>query len=254
MVSGLLWDAKLFPESVCTADFLEVYLGSSTLEILHPEYLMNPHEHKTREAWLVAALWGFIDAHFTAAGYDIPSNIRVTCGWPAKHALARKQMRIGECWDMTSSDDKTFEISVSPALDDPSRVLAILIHEVVHATVGLDAGHRAPFSQCAKAVGLLKPWTKTKASDGLKMDIAVWLKTLGVYPHAALGVKYGVTPDGKVDKTILVPPRTSNPSQKTRMLKLCCDDCGCIARTTKKWIEKYGETWTCPCGESMVLA
>lgn len=211
---------------------------------------MKTQEHKTREAWMVAALWQFIDQHFTAAGYDVPSNIRVTCGWPSKYSLARKVMRVAECWDASASDDETFEISVSPAIDDPSRVLDLLIHEVVHATVGLKAGHRAPFSQCAKQVGLLKPWTTTTASDDLKIDMAPWLKTLGSYPHAALGVKYGVTPDGKVDKSIILVPETSNPSQKTRMLKLECEGCGCIVRTTRKWLTKYPnfDMWLCPCG------
>ena len=100
-----------------------------------------PQEHKTREAWLVAALWGFIDQHFTAAGYDVPSNIRCTCGFPSAQATARKHMRIGECWAHTQSKDQTFEISISPVIDSPERVLGILIHEVVHATVGLNAGH-----------------------------------------------------------------------------------------------------------------
>ncbi len=209
---------------------------------------MKEQQHLTREAWLVSALWGFIDAHFTAAGYDVPSNIRVTCGWPAKHALARRTMRIGECWDVSMSDDKTFEISVSPALDEPLRVLDVLIHEVIHATVGLEHGHRAPFSKCAKRVGLLKPWTTTTASDDLKITLAGWLKILGTYPHAALGVRYGVTPDGKVDKTIILLPKSSNPSQKTRMIKLECGECGCIIRTSNKWLVEYGQAWPCPCG------
>lgn len=209
---------------------------------------MKEQDHTIREAWLNAALWGFIDAHFTAAGYDIPSNIRVTCGWPAKNALARRTMRIGECWSTEASDDQTFEMSITPALDDASRVLDVLIHEVIHATVGLDKGHRKDFSQCAKKVGLLKPWTQTTASDDLKMTLATWLKTLGSYPHAALGVKYGVTPDGKVDKTVLLVPKTSNPSQKTRMLKLQCGLCGCVVRTTRKWLDLYENVnWQCPC-------
>ena len=61
-------------------------------------------------------------------------------------------------------------------------------------------------------------------------------------------MKYGVTPDGKVDKTILLVPKTSNPSQTTRMLKLQCETCGCIVRTTRKWLYLYENVdWQCPC-------
>lgn len=213
---------------------------------------MKPQEHKTREAWMVAAMWQFIDQHFVAAGLDIPSNIRVTCGWPSKNALARKVMRVAECWDKSASGDDTFELSVSPAIDDPSRVIDLLMHEAVHATVGVDKGHRKEFSQAAKKIGLLKPWTATTASDDLKIEMAPWLKALGPYPHAALGVKYGVTPDGKEDKSIILVPLTSNPPQKTRMLRLECELCGCIIRTTAKWLNLYDEIgWTCPCGGGM---
>lgn len=209
---------------------------------------MKAQEHKTRETWLVAALWQFIDQHFMAAGLDVPPNIRLTCGWPSSQALARKHMAIGECWDISSSGDKTFEICVSPAIDEPTRVLDILMHEVLHATVGLKEGHGKKFSQGAKAIGLLKPWTKTTASPDLLIDLNLWVQKLGPYPHASLGVKYGVHPDGTEDRTIiLVPPRTS-PHQKTRMLRLQCE-CGCIIRTTRKWLDLYEpHLWECPCG------
>jgi len=197
---------------------------------------MSKQIHATREAWLVAALWQFIDAHFIEAGYEVPANIRCTCGFPAKHALARKHQRVGECWAPTASMDNTIEISVSPVLSKPMRVLDVLIHEVVHAVVGLEHGHRAPFSQCAKKVGLLAPWVGTSASDDLKITMAGWIKALGPYPHAALVTKYAIDPDtGKPDLTKPLKDRSSNPPQSTRMLKFQCDACGCIIRTTRKW-------------------
>ena len=206
---------------------------------------MAEQNHQTREAWLTAALWGFIDQHFTTAGYDVPSNIRVTCGFPAKHALARKMQRVGECWASTQSMDGTFEISVSPVMADPLKVLGILIHEVVHATVGLAAGHRSAFSQCASKVGLTSPWTATGETEDLKVEMASWLKSLGTYHHAVLGLS-AVTTIFDDDGNPLVPINT-NPPQSTRMLLLQCH-CGCKIRTTKKWIKLYGERWDCPCG------
>ena len=205
-------------------------------------------KHQTREAWLTAALWGFIDQHFTMAGYDVPSNIRVTCGFPAKHALARKVQRVGECWAATASMDGTFEISVSPVMADPLRVLGILVHEIVHATVGLEAGHRSAFSQAAAKVGLTSPWTSTGETDDLKVEMASWLKDLGSYPHAALLAMVKGEPVRLDIHGIPLLPRSSNPPQSTRMLLLHCTDCGCKVRTTSKWIKEYGERWDCPCG------
>ncbi len=205
-----------------------------------------PLKHKTREAWMTAALWGHIDAHFTAAGYDVPPNIRVTCGFPSTHATARKHLRIGECWDPSMSKDQTSEISVSPFIDEPLRVLGILVHEVVHTVVGLKAGHLAPFSQCAKAVGLEGPWSGTTESPTLVIEMARWVRALGEYPHAALSQD---ALDPVTGDPILVP--SSSRKQTTRMILLTCS-CGCKIRTTRLWIAKYGGSWACPCGSHLM--
>jgi hypothetical protein len=193
--------------------------------------------YRTREEWLVAALWKKLDAHFTAAGFEVPSNIKVTCGWPSRQATARKIRRIGECWDSTASADTQFEIFISPLIDDRIDVIAILLHEVIHATVGLAAGHRAPFSQAAKKLGLMSPWTQIHPSEELKVEIAGWLNDLGEYPHGKIDVAHGQSSDRK---------------QSTRMLKLECGSCGTIVRTSHKWLEYHGGEWPCPCGSVLV--
>lgn len=197
---------------------------------------MTKPKYNTREEWLTAALWKFVDAHFIAQGYDVPPNIRVACSLPSKLALPGKKQRIGECWSSSASTDEHFEIMISPFLDDGSRVLDILIHEVVHATVGSKVGHRKPFSQCAKKVGLVKPWTATHATDDLKVELAGWLKELGPYPHARLSFS----------------PKDKEQKQSTRMLLMECSACGCKVRTTRKWIDEYGPVWLCPCGKGQL--
>lgn len=187
-----------------------------------------------RESWLQSAM-PYIDTLFTEAGHVVPSNIRVTCGFPSVRPLARKRKRIGECWDKTASKDGTFEIMLSPIIDEPILVLATLIHEVVHAVVGLEAGHKKPFIDVAKAVGLVKPWTATSPTPELKAILEEWVSLkLGKYPHAAL---VGKEAEEKAKQT-------------TRLLLLQCD-CGCKVRTTQKWLEQYVEDWPCPCGGIM---
>ena len=104
-----------------------------------------------REAWLGMMTEQYIKPHFTAKGYTIPDNIRMSCAFTSKGATGK---RIGECWSNESSQDSTFEIFIHPAIADSSRVADILIHELVHATVGLQAGHGKAFKQCAQSVGL----------------------------------------------------------------------------------------------------
>ena len=74
--------------------------------------------YDTREAWLTAGV-NALRPHFKGAGadkpgkrgehgYTVPDNLRATCGWPSKGALARKNQRIGECWSDSASKGKMF--------------------------------------------------------------------------------------------------------------------------------------------------
>jgi hypothetical protein len=186
-----------------------------------------------REDWLTRMLDRFLRDHFQRAGYKAPNNIRVTCGFPSRSGLGTKKRAIGECWDSLASEDGHFQISVSPVLSDTVKVVGVLIHEVVHATVGLKCGHKGPFGKCAAAVGLVKPWTATGETDELKASIREWIESLGEYPHGAL-----------------MP--TTKRKEVGRMLLLQCE-CGLKIRTTQKWIDEYGPEWPCPCGSKLIV-
>jgi hypothetical protein len=183
----------------------------------------------TREQWLAKAAVK-LTRRIEAAGFKMPEKVRYTCGFPSKSALAKKRQRIGECWDAGCSKDGTFEISVSPTQADATRVLDILLHEMIHSAVGLECGHKGNFKKCAVACGLDGKMTATTAGPELAKDLTKLAEQLGPYPHAKL--------EG----------RKSNAPKKqgTRMLKLECVDCGYVARTTKKWIETGLPT--CHCG------
>lgn len=183
----------------------------------------------TREAWLAKAS-AKLERRIKSAGYAMPEKVRYTCGFPSKGGLARKKQTIGQCWDKGCSKDDTFEISVSPTQADSSRVLDILLHEMIHAAVGLKCGHKGDFKKCATACGLAGKMTATGAGPELAADLAKLAEQLGPYPHAKL--------EGRLN---------SGPKkQGTRMLKMECEDCGYVARTTKKWVETGLPT--CYCG------
>jgi hypothetical protein len=170
-----------------------------------------------RDAWLAAAAEHF-KPDFEAYGYPLPERLRVTCGWPSKGALALKARRIGECWHPKASADRTVEIFISPFLADPVEVGATLVHELDHAAVGLECGHKGPFKWLALQLGLEGPMRSTQAGTHLTERLNVLCNQLGPYPHAAL--------NGQLRK-----------KQGTRLLKCECRMCGYTIRITKKWLK-----------------
>jgi hypothetical protein len=188
-------------------------------------------KHATREDWLAAAV-DLLRPLFEEAGYPIPQVVKVACGWPGGGSIHK---RIGECWNAESSAGKWHEIFISPRLAqvlDSDGVLATLVHELAHAAVGTAAGHKGPFKLAVTALGLEGKATETHASADLIVKLDAIAGKLGEYPHAVL------------------TPTAPKKSDKCRFLKMECDTCGCVIRTTRKWIDEYPETrWPCPCGE-----
>src|SRR3954454_15256776 len=91
--------------------------------------------HDTRESWLRAATTD-LRPYFTAQGYPLPDKIRFAIGFPSTR---RKGNRVGECWHASTSAYEHFEIFIRADLDEPEKVLGVLVHELVHAVVPIDA-------------------------------------------------------------------------------------------------------------------
>lgn len=140
---------------------------------------------QTREAWLIAAT-STIRGWFTEVNLGLAENIRLSVGFPSKSALSRKLRRIGECWSSKSASDGYFHIFISPLLGDAVDVLATLVHELVHVSVGTEAGHKAPFIKAMKQLGLEGKPTATVAGEQLRTRLNGLLTDLGPYPHGAL--------------------------------------------------------------------
>lgn len=153
---------------------------------------------------------------FAAHGKPLPSNIRLTVGFPSRGGTRQRIPRvIGEIHDASRSDDNHFEIFISPVNADSVTVAAVLAHELVHAAVGIAEGHGAEFGALARAIGLQGKLTATTASPAFEAKIRGWTAAIGEYPHAALNVS-GIT------------------KQSTRLLKFVCPDCGATIRASLK--------------------
>ncbi len=194
---------------------------------------------RTREEWLREVLkWTSLSIFGCGDAPSQPNNIRISVGWPSSGGLGKKKRTIGQCWTFKASAGNFSEIFISPWLSDAKEVIATAIHEVVHATVGVEAKHRGDFVVASKAVGLQKPWTATTAGPELAEKIEDFLGKFEPYPHA------------KLDPSTAAGP---TKPQKNRQLKLECPDpsCGYVVRSTKKWIERGMPT--CICGKLFEL-
>jgi len=179
----------------------------------------------TREAWLNEALKHLNPWFKDRAGVEIPTDARVSVGFPGGGS-ARK--RIGECWARSQSKDKVNEIFISPVLSDPIRMLDVLVHEVVHAVDDCQSGHKEEFKKIAVKAGLEGKMTATHAGEELKAELERIIGVLPPLTHGALDL-------------------SNRKKQPTRLVKLECDSCGMIIRTTIKWIEQTGNP-ACACG------
>lgn len=183
-----------------------------------------------RQAWLDNAT-SALGAKFQAAGFAVPSNLRVGFGWPKS---GRGNHRIGECWGAQASGDNHHEIFISPSLGIPSdatdadrvakssRIVDVLAHEITHAIVGVEAGHKAPFKHCATAIGLTGKMTATVATPELDAWAHDLVARIGPFPTGGLNAGSG------------------RKKQSTRMLKCVCPDCGYTVRTTRQWLADAG--------------
>jgi hypothetical protein len=199
--------------------------------------ITNRREH--REDWLHRATLELREK-FDKAEIPLPAKLHLSVGFPAKGALARRKRRIGECWAPSVSADGVHHIFISPLLGDPIEVLATLVHELLHAAVGVEHAHKGQFISGMKKVGLVGKPTATEAGEALRAELVELVEVLGTYPHAALD-----------------PKQLERKKQTTRMLKATCPNGDSVGgkvytvRMTRLHIEAFGAP-VCPkCGEQM---
>src|SRR6266702_6478508 len=96
-----------------------------------------------REAWLQAAA-SFLLQHMVEQGLPLV-EVRVSCGWPSRGGLALRATVIGQCFPGQVCKDGKPQIFISPRLVNSVEVLGTLLHELIHAAVGCQYGHRKEF-------------------------------------------------------------------------------------------------------------
>jgi hypothetical protein len=185
---------------------------------------------QTREGWLnyVAQRMGPM---FERLGAPLPAQLRIAIGFTSS---GRRSRHIGECWDNQCSEDRHFEIFIRPDLSEskdlmPMQVAAILAHELVHAAIGVTAGHRKEFRRVARGIGLVGQMAATTA--GPEFEEALWpvLKEAGPLPHGRLSSTSGASSHSSRRKR-------QHPSR----VECVCNTCGYAAHTTRRWFDLAG--------------
>lgn len=147
---------------------------------------MTTNNHETRETWLKAAMAELDRVFFKPGGHKLPPKLFVSIGWAKNPG---KGDAIGQCFPPNwSGDEKATNMFICPRLGDPIEVLATLLHEMVHAAVGCEHGHKAPFKKVIKEFGLAGKATATYAEPGSECHEKLQgiAKELGRYPHVPM--------------------------------------------------------------------
>ena len=187
--------------------------------------------HGTREEWLVQ-LTDELRPVFAEKRFPIPDKVRTSIGW------TKSKRAIGECWSTTASADNTTEIFIVPSKDDSFDIAQILVHELIHAAVGLTEGHKGNFKRLALELKLGGKMTATIRTPDFDKWIEPIMATVGNIPHARLGS----------DRSYSSAPA----KQGTRMIKCRCETCGYTVRTCKKWITQMSPPHCPEHGEMIV--
>jgi len=182
----------------------------------------------TREQWLNNAAEA-LRIVFNAIDEDFGTP-RISIGFTGTRSGLKA---LGAAWHKDVSTDNTCEIFIAPHVQTQEDILAVLVHELVHACGYM--GHGKDFRRVAIGVGLTGKMTSTVASDSLKERLNAIIAEIGPFPGAALN------------------PTRPTKKQGTRMIKMQCNDCGFIARASRSAVEKAGLP-TCGCGGEIQTA
>lgn len=196
-----------------------------------------------RETWL-NLLAEKLAPRFAELGHPLP-KFRVSIGFTSVGANGGAN---GQCWSDMCTDDKHFTIFISPSEATSMSIAAVLNHELIHAAVGLKAGHKGAFADVMAATGMERPFTTSTPGEAFKAWVQPYIAELGEIPHCALNVRGpskeklfkkdggGVEPAAAPDDGD--EPKNNLPKkQTTRLLKCVCGKCGYTVRLSQKWLD-----------------
>lgn len=196
--------------------------------------------HDTREGWLRAATEE-LRPYFDRCRYPLPKNIRFAIGFPS---TGRKGNRVGECWHSSTSADGHFEIFIRADQSDPRVVLGVLVHELVHIVVPIDAKHGKRYRDAALKIGLTGKMVHAMPGILLQKRLDELAETLGRLPHARLNIELGADNRGPADR--------KKPGASYHKAECGAEGCGFYVRVLAVQVKNVGVPH-CPRHGAMVV-
>ena len=171
---------------------------------------LNTMQHSKRIDWAERA-WGILRRDLLPT---MPELAAITVGFPSRKGKKGSNHTIGECCYRFKGEGEAHLISLHPELlsAEPTRILDVLLHEAIHASLPVGSGHKAKFRAAMREVGLEGKPTATVAGEVLMGRLNTILTELGSIPAGTLAS----VEDGRKKQT-------------TRMRKYECS-CGQIVR------------------------
>jgi hypothetical protein len=136
---------------------------------------------RSRGEWLANAVRLLDEQIFVPAGLEVP-KVKVTVGFLTNRGP--KSTVIGECWPAGSTPAQVPFICIHPSLTIRTELLAVLVHEMVHAIDNCESGHRGAFSAIFRQVGLRGRRTESDPSPELLVKLRRISGALGPYPNS----------------------------------------------------------------------
>lgn len=147
-----------------------------------------------RELWLVRAVHRLRPV-VAERGLPLPKRITVKAG-PTSLSHTSSGHALGECWPSTSTTDGVPGIVINATITDPTTILAVLTHELIHAADNCRDDHGAWFTAWARALGLEGNIPSTYAGPRLQRTLSAIARDLGGYPAPQYG--YNLSRSGRL--------------------------------------------------------
>lgn len=138
-----------------------------------------------RDLWLVRAV-DRLRSVLGATDLPLPEQVTVTAE-VTRLPPGDSSHPLGECWPSWTRDDGVPHIVISQSITDALTILAVLVHELIHASDDCRSGHGPWFRAWARAVGLEGPFPSTKAGPRLRRQLRPIAQGLGRYPDPLHG-------------------------------------------------------------------
>ena len=187
----------------------------------------------SRESWLRRAADEFRQWIFQVSGIEVP-DVHVSIGFGG---VRYERGVAAVCYKRAASKDGKNHIFISPEADDTADILVSLLHELIHAALDCEDGHRGRFAEYATRLGLTAPFTISEPDIATAAQLMTMAAELGEFPHGKLTVRAPKPVEVEPGVTVTVggggtKTTSSGGPDRNRWISFYCDEHASPVRMT----------------------